>query len=284
MRKGKMGRERNAAFLVNNRRADALACAAQAEAFFRRAGYGVYYPRSGERGPDYEFVLSFGGDGTLLEGAREALAADCPLMGINLGTMGFLTEGRPEELVVLMQRLLEGDYRIERRGLLEIAAEGTGDRWTALNDTVVTRGGFARMIQIETRINGELWDTFISDGVLAATPTGSTGYCLSAGGPILAPGVEGIVVTPVCAHSLRNSPCVVPPDSRIQFRMTRERSHRAELQVDGRSCRTLEAGEAVTITGAAQHLKLVRMGEYHFFELMTQKFLAWSQPGREERP
>ena len=278
-----MGREKNAAFLVNNRRADALACAAQAEAFFRRAGFGVYYPHSGEQGKDYDFVLSVGGDGTLLEGAREALTADCPLMGINLGTLGFLTEGRPEELVILMQRLLEGDYRIERRGLLEIRAEGTNDRWTALNDAVVTRGGFARMIQIETRISGELWDTFIADGVLAATPTGSTGYSLSAGGPILAPGVEGIVVTPVCAHSLRHSPCVVPPDSEIQFRMKKERSHQAELQVDGRSCRTLDAGESVTITGSKRYLKLVRMGEYHFFELMTRKFLAWSQPGREEK-
>ena len=278
-----MSRVRNAAFLVNNRRADALGCAAQAEALFRKAGYGVYYPRSGEKGEGYDFVLSFGGDGTLLEGAREALAANCPLMGINLGTLGFLTEGRPEELSGLIRRLMDGDYEIERRGLLEVWAEGTGERWTALNDAVITRGGFARMIQIETRINGELWDTFIADGVLAATPTGSTGYSLSAGGPILAPGVEGIVVTPVCAHSLRHSPCVVPMNSEILFRMKKERSHRAELQVDGRSCRTMEAGEAVTVTGAKEHLKLVRMGKYHFFELMTQKFLAWSQPGREEK-
>ncbi|MBR2822661.1 MAG: NAD(+)/NADH kinase [Clostridia bacterium] len=243
----------------------------------------MYYPRSGERADSYEFVLSFGGDGTMLDGAREALAADCPLLGINLGTLGFLTEGNPEQLGTLLHSLLEGNYRIEKRGLLEIRAEGTRDKWVALNDAVVTRGGFARMIQIETRINGEIWDTFIADGVLAATPTGSTGYSLSAGGPILAPGVEGIVVTPVCAHSLRHSPCVVPPDSKIEFRMKTERSHRAELQVDGRSCRTMEAGEAVVVTGAGQHLKLVRIGEYHFFELMTQKFMAWSQPGREEK-
>lgn len=216
-----------------------------------------------------------------MDGTREALAAECPLMGINLGTLGFLTEGDPEHLSILMQRLLEGDYRIEKRGLLEIRAEGSRDRWLALNDAVVTRGGFARMIQVETRINGELWDTFIADGVLVATPTGSTGYSLSAGGPILAPGVEGMVVTPVCAHSLRHSPCVVPPNSQVEFRMKRERSHRAELQVDGRSCRTMEAGEAVMVTGAKQHLQLVRMGEYRFYELMTRKFLAWSQPGRE---
>ncbi len=278
-----MGREKNTAFYVNSRRADALGCAAQAEAFFRRAGYTVCYPQSGEGAKDYEFILSFGGDGTLLEGAREAIAADCPLMGINLGTLGFLTEGRPEELETLMRRLLEGEYAIDQRGLLEVRAEGVRDKWLALNDAVVTRGGFARMIQIETRISGELWDTFIADGVLAATPTGSTGYCLSAGGPILAPGVEGIVVTPVCAHSLRHSPCVVTPDSVIEFRMKKERSHRAELQIDGQSCRNVEAGEAVTVTGAKQHLRLVRMEAHRFFERMTQKFLAWSQPGREEK-
>ena len=275
--------EKNAAFFVNSRRADALECAARAEAFFRRAGYAVLYPQSGQGTKDYSFVLSFGGDGTLLEGAREAIAADCPLMGINLGTLGFLTEGRPEEMETLMRRLMDGAYMIEERGLLEVRAEGERDKWLALNDAVVTRGGFARMIQIETRISGELWDTFIADGVLAATPTGSTGYCLSAGGPILAPGVEGIVVTPVCAHSLRHSPCVVTPDSVIEFRMKRERSHRAELQIDGQSCRNVEAGEAVTVTGAKQHLRLVRMEEHRFFERMTQKFLAWSQPGREEQ-
>ena len=233
------------------------------------------------RSSDYGMVITFGGDGTLLLGAGAAIAAKCPLLGIDLGTVGFLTEGEPREMETLMRRVISGDYETEARGLLRIRVNDEPEERIALNDAVVTRAGFARLIQVETRIGGEMWDTFMADGVLAATPTGSTGYNLSAGGPVLAPGVDGIAVTPVCAHSLRHCPCVVPADTDILFRLKPEREHRAELQIDGRSMGMLEAGDCVHVSGAGERLRLVRMSEYHFFDVMHRKFLAWSSPDRE---
>ncbi len=273
---------KDVAFVVHPRRGDARICADRAEAFFRDAGIRVLYPREGERAGRFGMVISFGGDGTLLLGAGEAVASGCPLLGINLGTVGFLTEGDPEQLIPLMEKVLAGDYHIENRGLLSVRVNGEEETWPALNDAVVTRGGFARLIQVETRINWEHWDTFTADGVIAATPTGSTGYSLSAGGPVLAPGVEGIVITPVCAHSLRQCPCVVPASSAVRFHLKKDREQRAELQIDGRSRRMLNAGDSVTVTGASESLRLVRIGEYRFFDVMKQKFLAWSRPGKEE--
>lgn len=274
----------NIAFVVHPRRADARSCADRAEAYFREAGLRVFYPRDGGRAERFGMVITFGGDGTLLLGAGEAISSDCPLLGINLGTVGFLTEGEPEHLIPLMEKILSGNYHTERRGLLSVRVNGEEDSFPALNDAVVTRGGFARLIQVETLINGEHWDTFTADGVIAATPTGSTGYSLSAGGPVLAPGVEGMVITPVCAHSLRHCPCVVPAASAVCFKLKKDREQRAELQIDGRSRRMLNAGDSVLVTGAGKSLQLVRVGEYHFFDVMTRKFLAWSQPEKEEHP
>lgn len=276
-----MDKGKNIAFVVHSGRKEARACAAQAEAFLKRAGYRVTYPRDGARQDVYSMVITFGGDGTLLLGAGEAIACGCPLLGINLGTVGFLTEGEPKNLLSLMTRVLEGDYQTESRGLLRISVNEETESVLALNDAVITRGGFARLIQVDTFVGDEQWDTFTADGIIAATPTGSTGYSLSAGGPVLAPGVEGIVITPVCAHSLRHCPCVVPAASRIRFQLKPEREQRGELQIDGRSRRMLNAGDTVHVTGAGQELKLVRMGDYRFFEVMRRKFLAWSQP--EER-
>ena len=266
------------AFFVHPGRDDARACAARAEGIVRGAGLRVIYPQEGPERGGCQMVVTFGGDGTLLAGAGEAIADDCPLLGINLGTVGFLTEGEPEQLIPMMNRLLAGAYTTENRGLLEIRVNGGTEGILALNDAVITRAGYARLIQVETRIGGEIWETFTADGVIAATPTGSTGYSLSAGGPVLAPGVEGIVITPVCAHSFRHCPCVVPANTEIDFRLKPDREHRAELQIDGRSHGELEPGDTVRVSGASRGLKLVRMGEYRFFDVMKRKILAWSQP------
>ena len=274
--------EKEIAFFVHSRRADAKSCADRAAEIFRNAGYRVCYPQEETGEKRYQIVITFGGDGTLLKGAGEAIASQCPLLGINLGTVGFLTEGEPDQLLMLIERMISGKYTTEKRGLLSIRINDEAQECLALNDAVITRAGFARLIQVETWIGGEHWDTFTADGVIAATPTGSTGYSLSAGGPVLAPGVEGIVITPVCAHSLRHCPCVVPAVSEIEFQLKKEREHRAELQVDGKSIRMLEPGDRIHVTGASEYLQLVRMSDYHFFDVMKQKFLAWSHPGREE--
>lgn len=272
-----------AAFVVHRNREEAKKAALQMEEGLRGAGWHVFYPQRGETSPACRIVITFGGDGTLLVGARSAIRYGCPLLGIHLGTVGFLTEGDPEQLKKLMTAVLNSAYTTERRGLLRVTVNRNRESFLALNDAVVTRGGFARLIQVETRVNQEHWGTFIADGVIAATPTGSTGYSLSAGGPVVAPGVECMVITPVCAHSLQHCPCIVPRDAEIIFHLGEGREQRAELQIDGQNMGMLEAGDSVRITGADETLQLARIGDYHFFQVLQTKLNEWSQPRGETR-
>lgn len=271
------------AFVIHPHRENARRAADQMRLKLEAEGISVFYPQRGEKPASCRMVLTFGGDGTLLIGTRTAVEYQCPLLGINLGTTGFLTEGDPEQMDRLKSCILEGNYTIEERGLLSVRINQNPERFLALNDAVVTRGGFARLIQVETRVNREHWGTFIADGVIAATPTGSTGYSLSAGGPVISPGVDCIAVTPVCAHSLQHCPCIVPPEAEIQFQLRAEREQQAELQIDGANVRMMRSGDTVYITGAAERLKLVRTGPYRFFRVLQRKLNEWSQP-KEEYP
>ena len=270
------------AFVIHQSSEKAKKCAEKMASWFHDAGVTVFYPQKCATLLQCQMVVTFGGDGTLLAGAEYALQYDCPLMGINLGTTGFLTEGDPDQLEGMFHAIMNHNYAIEKRGLLQIAINDENDDCMALNDAVVTRGGFARLIQVQTIINGELWGTFIADGVIAATPTGSTGYSLSAGGPVVAPGVECMIVTPVCAHSLQHSPCVVPRNAEIVFRLKEERDHQAQLQIDGRNVRMLRAGDFVRVTGAKRMLKLARVHDYHFFQVLKTKLSEWSSTRKDE--
>ena len=230
-----------------------------------------------ETEPDFrpDLILTFGGDGTLLVGARYAMRFSTPLMGINMGTVGFLTEAEPEHLPEALQALMNGAYRTEERMLLDIYITKTGQRYSALNDVVITRGGYARLIRVECSVNGEQFGVFTSDGMIAATPTGSTGYSLSAGGPIVEPGMRCIALTPVCAHSLQKCPCIVSAHADIRFRLQRDRKQTAELQIDGINRGTLESGDEIAVTGADQTIRLVRLYPYHFYSLLHNKLREW---------
>lgn len=260
--------------------------AEQAAAWMRKRlldeGRKVVYPDEGGRAEGCELVLTFGGDGTLLAGARTALSCGCPLLGINLGTVGFLTEGEPEESDRILRAVLDRDWFLEERKLLSVRVNGNPEPFLAVNDAVITRGGFARLIQVEALVNQEHWGTFTADGVIAATPTGSTGYSLSAGGPVVAPGVECVVITPVCAHSLQHCPCIVPANAEILFHLRAERDQLAQLQIDGQNLCTLQAGDSVLVTGAEKSLQLARIREYHFFTVLQNKLNEWSSSGKKE--
>ncbi len=222
-----------------------------------------------------ELVLTFGGDGTLLIGARYAMKYDTPLLGVNMGTLGFLTEAEPEHLHDALSGMMNGEYRTEERMLLSICNMKSGQHYNALNDVVITRGGYARLIRVECSVNGEQFGMFTSDGMIAATPTGSTGYSLSAGGPIVEPGMRCIALTPVCAHSLQQCPCIVSGDADIRFRLQPERKQTAELQIDGINRGTLEAGDEIKVTGADRTIRLVRLYPYHFYSLLHNKLREW---------
>ena len=266
------------ALVIHPDRAEAAVCADQAAAFLIRQGISVFYPQRGESASRDRntVILTFGGDGTLLAGIEFAIAYDAPLLGINLGTVGFLTEGEPNQLFNMINRLIEGNYETEERHLLRVSLQDGSLTFLALNDAVVTRGGFARLIRVETRVNGEYLGTFTADGMIAATPTGSTGYALSAGGPVIAPGVHCMVIAPVCPHSLQRSSFVVPDRSDVRFYLQSQRIQTAELQIDGRSRATLQAGESVHITGDDRTIRLIRMKPYLFFSLTQKKLNEWS--------
>ena len=222
-----------------------------------------------------DLILTFGGDGTFLIGARHAMKQNIPLMGINLGTVGFLTEEEPEHLSECMEAILKECYQIEERFLLNVRLPGSDETFYALNDAVITRGGFARLIRVECRVNGEQFGIFTADGMIAATPTGSTGYSLSAGGPIVQPGMDCIILTPVCAHSLQKCPCIVSGSSEISLRLLSDRKQTAELQIDGIDCGKLQSGDEIIVTGSDKKIRLLRIHPFRFFTLLQHKLIEW---------
>lgn len=263
--------------LANPERAGAVRLSDEAGAFFLRHGAECVRltPDGTEPEKKPDLILTFGGDGTLLIGARYAMRYNTPLMGINMGTVGFLTEAEPDHLRDALEALIRGDFRTEERMLLRVFNRKTGQYHNALNDVVITRGGYARLIRVECTVNGEQFGVFTSDGMIAATPTGSTGYSLSAGGPIVEPGMNCITLTPVCAHSLQRCPCIVSGHADIRFRLQPDKKQTAELQIDGMNMGTLEAGDEIAVTGAEKTIRLVRLYPYHFYSLLHSKLREW---------
>lgn len=224
-------------------------------------------------------LLTLGGDGTILRGARYALRWGAPVLGVNLGRKGFLAEIEPDGLEDALERLLRGEYQVEERPLLE--ARFGGERWLALNDVVVSRGGYARLIGVTALVDGEAAGHYLADGLIVATPTGSTGYSLSAGGPVVSPRVDCMIVTPICAHSLQHRPIVVCGSSVIRLTLGSDEEQTACLQVDGQNRAELKAGMAVEITRAAERVRFIRVRPERFFHLVRGKLAEWSQ-GTEE--
>lgn len=261
--------------ILNSRKTEAVKYARQAITFLKERNIAAFdiLKDNQERKPD--LIITFGGDGTLLNGARYALRYDIPLLGINLGTVGFLTEEEPKRLGKALQMIIDDEFQIETRSLLEIQNQKTGETFQALNDAVITRGGYARLIQVEAFVNNKEYGMFTADGIIVATPTGSTGYSLSAGGPIVEPGMNCMIITPVCAHSMQHCPCIVSVESRIRLLLRPEREQTAELQIDGQNRGTLEAGDEILISGTDKKIRLIRLHPYDFFSLMRRKLTEW---------
>lgn len=221
-----------------------------------------------------DLIVAVGGDGTLISGLRCAAKTDIPLLGVNLGRLGFLAEVEPDEIEAAVQALVEGKYTLEERMLLE-ADFGDGWEELALNEFSFSRKGSAVGIaEMEIFCNGTLVDRIGGDGVIVAAPTGSTAYSLAAGGPIIEPGLNCIVVTPVCAHSLRSRPCVLSAEAIVEVRST---GHRSPLEAfaDG-SCVPHSSVERVRIRRASRKALFVRLKPYAFFDLLRKKFADWS--------
>ena len=261
--------------ILNRQNEKAVQHAEKAEVFFRKHQIAYFDPQREEKTVNPDMIITFGGDGTLLIGARYAMKYDVPLLGINLGTVGFLTEEDPEKLEEALSAISESKYNIETRSLLHISNPVTGKDYYALNDAVITRGGYARLIRVDVSAGGKEYDSFIADGIIVATPTGSTGYSLSAGGPIVEPGMSCMIITPVCPHSMKHCPCIVSDKTDIKLVLNPQREQTAELQIDGQNMESLRAGDEIHIKGTEKKIRLIRLHPYDFFGLTRRKLTEW---------
>lgn len=225
-----------------------------------------------------EMIIVLGGDGTILSVARLVGDHRVPILGVNLGGLGFLTEITLEELFRVLERVVQGDFVTDERVVLSAAVIREGEKmaeFTVLNDAVINKGALARIIDIETTINGEYLTTFKSDGLIISTPTGSTAYNLSAGGPIVYPSLHCIVITPICPHTLTNRPIMVPDDVEIRA-ILKTKQEEVILTLDGQQGFPLEVEDVVEVRKAEGRILLIKSPYRHYFEVLREK-LKWGE-------
>ncbi len=219
-------------------------------------------------------VISLGGDGTLLRAMQYAMRADVPLLGINMGRVGFLTEIEPNQMEESVKKLCEGAFYIEERMLLSVRVNGENPI-LALNDAVVNRG--SRLIAINAYISDDLIGRYMADGMIVASPTGSTGYSLSAGGPVISPDVKCMVVSPICPHTLQHRPVVVSATDTVRLQLDGEDGQGIYLTIDGQTTLPLNGRDTIYVTCAEKTGKLIRLSKPHFFTLVREKLTEWSR-------
>lgn len=225
-----------------------------------------------------EMIIVLGGDGTLLSVARLVGHHQVPILGVNLGGLGFLTEITLDELYQVLERVLQGDFTADERVVLNTAVIRRGERLTefmVLNDAVINKGALARIIDLETTINGEYLTTFKSDGLIISTPTGSTAYNLSAGGPIVYPSLHCIIITPICPHTLTNRPIMIPDDVVVRA-VLKSKQQEVVLTLDGQQGFVLEFEDVVEVKKAHGRILLIKSPYRHYFELLREK-LKWGE-------
>lgn len=224
--------------------------------------------------PGADMVICFGGDGTLLHMAKAATRHGVPVLGVNIGTMGFMAELESSELSQLA-RIATGDYTIDNRMMLDVTVQRDRDiifHDLCLNDVAITKGAVARIVHLKVKCDGVQVMECGGDGIIVSTPTGSTAYSLSAGGPIVEPDAHSILVTPVCAHDVA-SRCIVVSDKRtVNVAMTQNARRNAYLSVDGGRTLRMNMGDVATIRKSDLHTKLVRLKDRSFFDVVNIKF------------
>jgi NAD+ kinase len=235
-------------------------------------------PRS-ELAQRADLVVVLGGDGTLLSVARAIGERDVSILGVNLGTLGFLTETAREDLFPTLEGVFEGHFVVEERMRFDVGVERDGEdlgRFTALNDAVISNTALSRMVHLATRADGAEVTTYHADGLIIATPTGSTAYSLSAGGPLLLPTLQAIVLTPISPHTLTQRPLVLPETCVVEVYVEERRGGEVHLTVDGQVGRALDDDDLVTVRRSDHPTRLLVPSDRNRFELMRAK-LRWGE-------
>ena len=225
-----------------------------------------------------QLLLVLGGDGTLLAAARVAAPLDIPILPINMGSLGFLTSFKLEEMYPALEETLAGRLPSSERVMLDVELEREGqivERQTVLNEAVINKGALARMIEVELLIDGEFVCRYRVDGLIVATPTGSTAYSLSAGGPIVHPSVESWVITPICPHTLSDRPVVIRDSSEVEIDLSAG-TESVFLTLDGQTGIPMQPADRVRMTRAAERLKLIQPQKKSYFEILHSK-LKWGE-------
>jgi len=222
-----------------------------------------------------DILVTLGGDGTLISAVRRSFKYDIPILGVYAGGLGFLADVELEELDSFVAKMLSGDYRMDERSILEATFLQNSKEVTqyAFNDIVLTRHSVSNMIHIETLVDGKAFNTYFGDGVIVATPTGSTAYNLSAGGPVLFPLTNVFALTPICPHSLTQRPVVLPGKFAIEMKTPKER---ALFIIDGQEKHELEQNESIKIKLATNRVKLIHRDEFNYFDVLKEK-LGWGE-------
>ncbi len=220
-----------------------------------------------------DVVLSLGGDGTMLRAMDVVYSSGTPVLGVNVGQMGYLTEVEPDDLEAALQRLFDGDYVVADRMMLEVTVESNGPAagtWWALNEAVIEKVRTGRLVRLDVSVNGTFFTSYAADGVIVATPTGSTAYSFSARGPIVSPRLCCMLLTPVSPHMLFDRSLVLDPSELVRFEVTAARS--VVLTLDGRVLGALETGDVVSCTGGPRPARVVTLEPRDFHQILKAKF------------
>ena len=231
---------------------------------------------------EVDLIIAVGGDGTMLHAAALTGSGKVPLLGVNRGRLGFLADISPAEMLENLEQILEGNYSRETRLLLEAkitAADGSQRLAVAVNDIVLQRRETGRMIDVETRIADRYVNTHAGDGLIVATPTGSTAYALSCGGPIIEPLLDAIVIVPICPHTLGDRPIVIPASLDIEVKLLPRHDTKAEVSVDGHSLGELDPNDRLLISESANRITLIHPPGYDYYGILRSK-LHWGRDNR----
>ena len=233
-----------------------------------------FLPRT-QVGKESDILVTMGGDGTLLASARAVGNSGTPILGINLGSLGFLTQLTPQQLLPALDSIIKGEYQIEKRMLLKIEANGIEEVESkyALNDVVIDNGPISRIIDINLSVNGENIITYKADGLIIATPTGSTAYSLAVGGPIMHPKMEAMIAAPVSAFSLNTRPMIFSPGDKLELKVISP-DHQANITLDGQVSLPLNGSSSVTITQADYYTNFIVFPHNSFYQVLRNK-LHW---------
>jgi NAD+ kinase len=247
-----------------------------------RALKGVTHVDEREIAARANLVIAIGGDGTLLHAARHVAARDVPLIGVNRGRLGFLTDVSPEHMLEALDAILSGDHLAERRLMLSATLPNASEKSSlfALNDIVFQKGDTGRLVDFTTEVDGVYVNTHRGDGLIVATPTGSTAYALSCGGPIIQPNVDALVMVPVCPHTLSDRPLVLPSSSTVRVTLDTAGGSAAQVVCDGEPLGRMVEGDTLTISLAKRKVTLLHPRDYNYYELLRSK-LNWGRATRD---